>query len=125
MTNPWILCSLLCPIVELFQCRIPDLYPTFSCKTPTRSFAKSKHISLVIYIIFKCLYLKSFHPIAYSFRTYSNKETQSKDPIYSALFPTKEAQSNSTKKILRRCPVTQNSFFVGLLCVSFVGKSAE
>src|SRR5258708_30613459 len=49
------------------------------------------------------LFLKIFHcyskhlpqPIPYLFRTFSNKETQSNDPPYSAPFPTKKIQSNN------------------------------
>ncbi len=48
------------------------------------------------------LFLKNFHcyskhssqPIPYLFQTFSNKETQSNSPTYSAPFPTKKTQSN-------------------------------
>ena len=81
---------------------ILNLYPTFSCKTPTQSFAKSSifpqlfiKYSSVYYGLISEILIGYKPPILYLFRTYSNKAAQSNDSTYSAPIPTKKPQSNN------------------------------
>src|SRR5258706_12500503 len=65
------------------------------------------------------LFLKIFHcyskhlpqPIPYLFWTFSNKETQSNDPPYSAPFPTKKIQSNNLTPIPTKRTQSNNQLF--------------